>query len=235
MEKIMSLSFCRLTPDHVAQLVDLEQATFPPIFHVGAPTFHYFLSLAEIKGKNYSVAILDKDLLVGYGLMVNHPSDFFPGKEVAYVISMAVRRRYRREAVVPLIDWLLREAYQTGSVIEGKMREATAFRMIQRNWQLVRSYGYRITRLTEIDRVGTDRMLGVRFDQMYSRSPVLWGAYQSITQVERTRRILRAAPRRALRKICQRMPETALSPRLRQLSYLNQPPMPTPQDDAVQH
>ena len=115
------------------------------------------------------------------------------------------------------------------------MREATAFRMIQRNWKIVRSYGFRITRLNEIDRVGTDRMLGVRFDQMYSRSPVLWGAYQSITQVERTRRILRAVPRRALRKICQRMPETALSARLRQLSYLNQPALPTPQDSAAQN
>jgi hypothetical protein len=235
MEKMMLLSYCRLTPDHVEQLVDLEQATFPPMFHVGAATFHYFLSLAEIKGKNYSVAILDNDLLVGYGLMINHPSDFFPGKEVAYVISMAVRLRYRREAVVPMLDYMFREAYRTGSCIEGKMREATAFRMIQRNWQLVRGYGYRITHLHELDRVGTDRMLGVRFDQMYSRSPLLWGGYQSVTQVERTRRILQAAPRRALRKICQRMPETALSPQLRRLAYLNQPPVPEQQDSAAQH
>jgi hypothetical protein len=78
-------------------------------------------------------------------------------------------------------------------------------------------------------------MLGVRFDQIYSRSPMLWSAYQSITQVERTRRILRAVPRRALRKICQRMPETALSLRLRQLSYLEQPQMPAQPDSAAQH
>ena len=229
----MSLSYRRLTPDHVAQLVDLEQATFPPIFHVGAPTFHYFLALAEIKGKNYSVAILDQDRLVGYGLMVNHPSDFYPGKEVAYVIGMAVRLRYRREAVVPLVDWLLREAYQTGAAVEGKMREATAFRMILRNWQLVRSYGYRITRLNELDRVGTDRMLGVRFDQMYSRSPVLWAGYQSFTQIERTRRVVRALPRRALRKICRRMPATTLSPQLRRLSYLDQPAVPAQPDKTM--
>jgi hypothetical protein len=231
----MSLSFRRLTPDHVTQMVDLEQATFPPHFHMGAPTFHYFLSLAEIKGKNYSVAIFDQDLLVGYGLMVNHPSDFFPGQEVAYMINMAVRLRYRRKAVAPMLDWLIREAYQTGASVEGKMREATAFRMILRNWKLVGSYGYRITHLAEIDPVGTDRMINVRFDHLYSRSRLLWAGYQSITQVERTRRVLRAVPRRALRKICRRMPETALSAELRRLTYLDPPAMPAQQDSAAQH
>jgi hypothetical protein len=231
----MSLSYCRLTPNHVEQLVDVERATFPRIFHLGAPTFQYFLSLAEIKGQNYSVAILDNDLLVGYGLMVNHPSDFYPGQEAAYIISMAVRLRYRREAVVPLISWLMREAFQTGASMEGKMREATAFRMILRNWQVIRHYGYRVTHMAELDHVGSDRMVNVRFEHMFKRDQLLWAGYQSITQAERTRRVLRAAPRRALRKVCRRMPETALSPLLRRLTYLNQPQMPAQPESAAQH
>jgi hypothetical protein len=65
---------------------------------------------------------------------------FYPGREVPSVISMAVRFRYRRTAVKPLLEWMLREACVTGQDVEGKMREATAFRMIQRNWKLFRRY-----------------------------------------------------------------------------------------------
>ena len=231
----MSLSYCRLTPDHVAQLVDLEQATFPPIFDVGAPRFTIISRWPRSKGKNYSVAILDKDLLVGYGLMVDHPSDFFPGKEVAYVIStggtpaLSARGGCAADRLAVARGLPDRHTYR-GQNARGDRLPHDSAQLADRP-----QLGFRITRLTEIDRVGTDRMLGVRFDQMYSRSPLLWGAYQSITQVERTRRILRAVPRRALRKICQRMPETALSPRLRQLSYLEQPQMPAQQDSATQH
>jgi hypothetical protein len=213
-------------PADVPALVRLEHETFPAAFHLGAAAYHYFLSTAEIKGQNYSVGVFDKDDLVGYTLMVQHPSDFHPGQEVPYVISMAVRFRYRRSAVQPLIEWMMREAFVTGQRIEGKMREATAFRMIQRKSKQIHEYGFRITGLKEIGRAEKDRMILVRFEHVFTRDRLVWGAYQAIALIERTRRMLRALPRRILRKICHMLPEGLVSPELRRLSYLE--PVETP-------
>jgi hypothetical protein len=166
--------------------------------------------------------VFDKDELVGYTLMVRHPSDFHPGQEVPYVISMAVRFRYRRSAVKPLLEGMMREAFVTGQRIEGKMREATAFRMIQRKSKVIHEHGFRVTGLREIDRAESDRMLLVRFEHIFTRDRLVWGAYQAITGIERARRVLRALPRRILRKICHMLPESLVAPGLRRLSYLEQ-------------
>lgn len=219
----MTLIFQRLTPKHVDQLVEMEQDTFPPLFHLGAAKFYYFLSTSEVKGRNYSVGVFDKGKLVGYILMVNHPSDFFPGEEVAYVISIAVRFRYRRTAVKPLIEWMVREALLTGNSVEGKMRESTAFRMILRNAMMIRGEGFRISQIREIDRVGKDRMINVRFDHVFTRDWLLLRVYQSLTGVERTRRMLRALPRRALRRVCRSLPSNLVPEQFLRMSYLVNP------------
>jgi hypothetical protein len=220
--KIRSLTFRRLLPAHVPALVRLEQETFPATLRLGAARYYYFLSTSEIKGQNYSIGVFDKDELVGYSLMVQHPSEFHPGKEAPYMISMAVRFHYRRAVVPMLMARMVREAFLVGYHAEGKMREATAFRMIQRKCKDIHRQGVRITGMKEIERVGNDRLILVRFEHVFARDPLVWRTYRAITGIERTRRVLRALPRRVLRKICRMLPAALVSSRLRRWSYLEQ-------------
>lgn len=218
----MAITLRRLNPDHIDQIIEIDQKTFPEAFlNSGEYRFNLACLLwAELKGNNYSIAAFDGDKLIGYLLMVSMDSVFHEGHQAANVLRMAVLRRYRREVVGQLVEQYLSQARLSGLSIEGQMRETTSFRMVTRHWELHLQYGFRITNMYLSDPIDSERMIWAHWDHAYSRDPILWMLYQLITGFTRVRCSLLALPRRLLRKFCTRLPQEKLPEWLRRFVYL---------------
>src|SRR3712207_1265594 len=122
----MTLSYHRLTPDHIPLLLKLDQRIYPSAFSISAQEYFYYLAWGEIKGTNHSIGIFDGGELIGYAVVVVHPSAFNSGDPIALVFSLALLPDYRRQAVMPLLARILREALVCGYSIEGQWREKTS-------------------------------------------------------------------------------------------------------------
>lgn len=220
----MDLTLRRLTPRDIDQIIEIDRKTFPENF-LNSGVYRFNLSCllwAELKGKNYSVGVLDGDRLVGYLIMVGIASMFHPGQEVVGVLRIAVLHSYRREVVGQLIVRYLRNSVLIGRSIEGQMRALTSFRMIQRTAKVHHLFGYRITAMKKADPIAGETIVLVHGEHIFFRDPVLRPVYKSLTWLVRQPRILSALPRRVLRKACTYVPPKLLPAWLRRLTYLEQ-------------
>jgi hypothetical protein len=212
-----------LTPDDVPAVLALDREVFPPAFWAKAADLHQQLMWAELKGENYSRAMFDGDQLVGYTVVIGHPSVFGLGDRVLFVLRMAVRLRYRRVVVPALIQRFSRDVIVAGRHIEARLRETNSLRTVQRFSGSFRRYGGRITGLAPQLRIDDELMILFRTEFLIARDPVVWGAYQALASVERARRVAAALPRRMLRKLCASLPAGAAPAWARRLSYFDPP------------
>lgn len=213
----------RLTPDDVPAVLKLDREVFPEAFLSTAADLHQYLMWAELKGKNYSSAVFDGAQLVGYMVVLGYPSVFGHGDEVLFILRMAVRLRYRRAAVPLLTHRFIRDAILTGHHIEGRLRETTSLRTVQRFSSSFQRYGGRITGLAPQQRKADELMIHFRAEHLIARNPLIWGPYQALAGVERSRRTLAALPRRVLRKLCGLLPAGMAPAWARHLSYFDVP------------
>lgn len=216
----MTVALRRLTPADLEQLLPLDQKLFPPIFHMAEGLLASQLIAAELKGRNHSVGAFDSGKLVGYMIIICRPSELDPREWVCSMVTMAVERAYRREAVEPMIAWAMRMGLLSGYLIEGNLRETTSYRMILRTRKMIGRFGYRIVAVTPRAPVGKERMILLRFEHTFSRDPVLRPWYFAATRLYSAGYAAFAIPRRVLRRVCDLVPYQRVPRWLRRLTFM---------------
>lgn len=218
-----SVQLRRLTPNDLPAVVALDAELFPPAFRESVEQLHPHLLWPELKGENYSLGVFDGDRLVGYTLVVGRPSVFAAGERVLFVLRMAVRLKYRRQAVPALTQGFIRDIFLAGRHVEGRLRETTSLRTVKRYAPSFRKYGGRITGLALQEPIAGEQSIHFRAEHLIARDPVVWGAYQAVAGAARAARVAASLPRRALRKLCALLPAHRVPGRLRRAAYLELP------------
>jgi hypothetical protein len=218
----------RLTPDDVDAVLQLDRNVFPEAYWTKAEELHRYLMWAELRGENFSTAVFDGEQLVGYMIVIEHPSVFNMGDTVLFVLRLAVRLRYRRLVVPLLTRQFVIDTILAGRHIEGRLRETTSLRTVQRYHRSFHRYGGRITGLAPQKPIAGEQSIHFRAEHLIARDSIVWGSYQALAALERARRVAAALPRRALRKLCVSLPAGAVPTWARRLGYLELPEIEHP-------
>jgi hypothetical protein len=219
----MALELRQLTPNDLGHLMLLDHKLFPPIFHMAEGLLESQLIAADLRGRNHSVGAFDQGRLVGYIILIRRQSELNPEDWVFSFVTMAIERAHRREAVVPMLSWAMREACLSGEIIEGTLRETTSYRMVLRCYKLINQYGFRIIAATPRTPVGAERMILLRFEHILARDHVLRPVYRALTRINCARCTAVALPRRILRRACEFLSYEATPRWLRRVTFMEVP------------
>jgi hypothetical protein len=211
----------RLTPDDLEELILLERKIYPEGFHIHTYSLENQLKAASLKGRNYSVGAFNNAELVGYMVVLYFHSELDPSRELLRVTTMAVQRTFRRSVVIQLLTWMMREAAFKGGVVEAGFRETTSYRMILRNNELIKRFGFRVTTIAPGVVVANEQLIFIRFEHVFFRDPILRPFYTIFTKVCRFYDMVAALPRRILRRICTTFGGYNFPLWLRQFALLN--------------
>lgn len=216
----MSVVLRRLTPADIPQIIPLYRALFPEDFHVADNFFAGDFIAAVLKGRNHSVGAFDDGRLVGFMTLTRRLSELYPEDWVMSWDVAAVQRKYRRELVVPITIYALRESLLGGDPIEFIMRTTTSFRSVLRMHTVFLRYGYRIVLLTPHEVIGEENLVLARLEHIFARDHVLRPWYRALTRPYCAAMVVRALPQRVLRRLADRLPYARVPGWLRRMTFM---------------
>jgi hypothetical protein len=216
----MSVVLRRLTPSDLAQLIPLNRELFSADFHMADDVLAGYLIAAVLKGRNHSVGAFDNGRMVGFMTITRRSSELDPEEWVISWDITAIKRKYRRSLVIPIMKYALRESLLSGETIEFTMRATTSYLTVIRNSALYLRYGYRIVLMAPREPIGKEKMTLVRFEHIFSRDRVLRPWYRAVTRLYCAGYVALALPRRALRRLCERVRYERVPASLRRLTFM---------------
>lgn len=216
----MSVVLRRLNPADLSQLIPLNRALFPMDFHVANNIFSADFIASVLKGRNHSVGAFDNGRLVGFMTITRRPSELYPQDWVMSWDIVAVERKYRRDLVIPITVYALRETLLSGEAIECIMRKTTSFRSLLRIHNVFLRYGYRIVLITPHEVIGEENLVLARFEHIFARDRVLRPLYRGLTRLYCAAHVVSALPRRVLRRVIERLPYERVPGWLRRLTFM---------------
>jgi hypothetical protein len=180
-----------------------------------------------LKGRNHSVGAFDNGRLVGFMTITRRASELYPQDWVMSWDIVAIERKYRREVVVPITLFALRETLLSGEAIECIMRKTTSFRSLLRIHMVFLRYGYRIVLLTPHEVIGEENLVLARLEHIFARDRVLRPFYRALARLYCAAYVGRALPRRVLRRVVELAPYERVPGWLRRLTFLEleEPPI----------
>ncbi len=215
----MTLSFHRLSPRDMPEVIALEYTLCPRDFCSSVAKAQEILSVPHIKGQNFSLGAYDGSRLVGYVILFETNSARMPVQRVALLWEIAIVKEYRSRLSQHMLRWCLREARQCGLPIEGFFRIHTGLRLVQRETHLFSAAGYTTGDFSPHTPVGGEQMMYGRFDPIPASAPLAQALSRVEVWVARKLRATQALPLRLVRRVCALAPALTPLP-LRQRTYL---------------
>jgi hypothetical protein len=217
----MTIELRRLTPSDLEQVIALEYKLFPREFCYNVAKTQEILTIPHIKGKNHSVGAFDREQLVGYILMFEARSEIYSDRAVTLVWELATAMHYRPVLSRPFMEWIIREAHRCGLIVETRLRERTALRMVRREYAMIQASRYRITHMMYAEPIGGERMIVLRFEPVIPPSSRRLVCIDALgICAERLLRTLEVLPLRFARHVCYSLPARYVPLPLLQMTYL---------------